>query len=105
MEILKSLGTQSPIIIASLILAVACLLKAGKERGAILILLGAIGLCVSAVLTPLFYSGIMPKLMENNAPEDMQSIFLLVAFVVNFFWAGAIGLIAVGTWMRKTEYG
>ncbi len=101
MEIIKSLAFQSPMIIASLVFVTAAILKAGKEKGAILILLGAIGLCLLTFAIPIIYSGIMPKVIENMQPLQISVIYSRLQMITNIFWAAAIVLISIGTFLRS----
>ena len=90
-------------IIASLAFVVAAVLKVGKERGAMLIVLGAIGLSLLTIANPIIYSGIMPKLIENmqaNNYEHIGHLYLVLNIVTSIFWTSAIVLISIGTFLR-----
>jgi len=102
MEIIKSMATQSPVIIASLVFVIAAALKAGKEKGAMLVLLGTIGLCLMAFANPIIYYGIMPKVIENVGTDNIGRIYLVLALITNVSWAGAIVLISIGIFLRPT---
>ncbi|MCP4656687.1 MAG: hypothetical protein GY856_14840 [bacterium] len=104
MEIITSIATNVPMFLACVLLAIAAGLKLGKEKGSILILLGAIGLILLTCASPIVYVVIMPKVIEGmdlNA-EHVSNVYSAIGLASNLFWAGAIALIAVGTFLRPT---
>ncbi|MEF9476240.1 MAG: hypothetical protein L0958_06100 [Candidatus Mariimomonas ferrooxydans] len=100
MEIIKSLTFQIPIILACVLFFIAAILRMGKEKGATLVLLGAIGMLFMACATPVIYAGIMPKLIENMAKDNIGNIYFAIRLISNIFWASSIALIAIGTFIR-----
>ncbi|WP_442511277.1 hypothetical protein SH528x_002947 [Novipirellula sp. SH528] len=104
MDIIKSIAIQVPMMIASLAFVVAAVLKVGKERGAMLIVLGAVGLFLLTIANPIIYSGIIPKVIENmetNDHEHIPRIYLVVNIITSIFWTSAIVLISIGTFLRS----
>lgn len=98
MEFLKALLVHLPSILATLILAIAALLKAGKERGSILLVLGAIGLFIQSLVNPILFIVILPKLISNGASTNLYGT---VSAINTLLWAGSLLLIAIGTFIRK----
>ena len=90
MEIEKQIVMQSPLMIASITLMIAAILKAGNEKGAILVMSGAIGLCLLTLVTPIAYSEILPKVIENMEIDNIADFYMAVGLVVNILWAAAI---------------
>ena len=104
MEIITAIATNVPMFLACVLLAIAALLKLGKERGAVLILLGAIGLILLNFASPILYILIMPKVIEGMdlETEHISYLYSAIGFASNLLWAGAIALIAIGTFLRPT---
>ena len=102
MDIIKSMIIAVPMIIASLVFAMAAAFKAGKEKGSILVLFGTIGFCIMAIANPIIYSVIMPKVIENMEPDKIGLIYTVVGLIFSTCWAGAIILISVGIFIRPT---
>ena len=74
MDVIKNYLIQSPLILAAIALMAVAMLLSGKEKGAPLILAGALGLCVMTLLTPIIYSVIVPKLIMDAAVENIGNI-------------------------------
>jgi len=100
MDIMKSMVIASPMIIASLVFAMAAAFKAGREKGSILVLFGTIGLFLMALTNPIIYTVIMPRVIENMEPDKIEPIYLVLGLILNICWAGAIILISVGIFLR-----
>ncbi len=102
MEIITSIATNVPMFFACILLAVAAALKLGKEKGSVLILLGAIVLILLTCASPILYSLIIPKVIEGMDlnSEHISFVYSVIGLVSNLFWAGGIALIAVGTFLR-----
>ncbi len=101
MEIMKSLAVQAPTILACILFGIAALLKVGKEKGAIAVLLGAIGSVVLSIANPLVYSVIMPRVVRNMEGVNFQYAYLAAQSIMSIFWGGAITLVAIGILMRS----
>ncbi|MDP6542584.1 MAG: hypothetical protein QGH60_01250 [Phycisphaerae bacterium] len=102
MDLARQLAIQIPIVIVSVTLLIAAAGKAGKERGAILIVMGAIGMCVMSVAGPLLYGVIMPRLIDIAGSSNISNIYLVLGLAVNILWSVPILLIAIGTFQRPT---
>ncbi len=70
-------------------------------------LLGAIGLELNAIAIPVIYRGIMPKVIDSviESGGDVQAIYFSLSLVTNVCWAGAVCLIALGTFLRSSNEG
>ena len=102
LQLFKAFGSQSPVIVAGMFLLVAAFTKVGKERGAGLLLCGAIGFIFLSIALPIFYILIFPKIMEKMDGADIGRIHGILSFVISFFWAFCIGSIGISTLMRRT---
>ncbi|MBN2161335.1 MAG: hypothetical protein JXR25_01615 [Pontiellaceae bacterium] len=102
MEILATFAIQIPMFLAILFLVAAAITKAGKERGAVLVIMGAVGLLLLAVISPVIYMTIIPKLIESGNVESVRAVHTTVSVVINIFWAIAVSMIALGTLIRPT---
>ncbi|MDP6542577.1 MAG: hypothetical protein QGH60_01215 [Phycisphaerae bacterium] len=100
MDIARQIAIQIPTLIASVVLLIAAIGKAGREKGAILLLSGAILLCLLAVAGPLLYAVIMPRVLDAIGSDNVHDIYMTLGFVLNILWAAAIVLIAVGIMSR-----
>jgi len=100
MDIAKQLAIQIPVLAASITLLIAAILKAGREKGAILVLLGAVALCLLAVAVPVVYSVVMPRVIETVGVDNIQNAYLALGLTFNILWATALVLIAIGTLLR-----
>ena len=96
MEFLASL----PMVFAALILLLAAALKVGKEKGSIFLLLGGTGTLLMSIISPVYYTLIFPKLMENGPPDNPEVFFAVQGMIVNTFWALPLVMIAVAVFMR-----
>jgi len=105
MEVIKAFAIQTPLILASLLLVIAALLKMGKERGALPVFLGTIGLLLLSVANPILYSVIMPGIIESTPSENIHTTYQIIGIVTNIAWAISIVLIAIGTISRSTPQG
>ena len=105
MDVARMMINSSPTIIASLVLLVAAICKLGRERGSVLILLGAIGMSVMALTVPVFYVVFMPRIIEvmkGMDGLDVSTVYRIVAVIVQIFWGVSIALIAIGTFLRNS---
>ena len=64
-EIAQVFAFQSPMIIACVLMLIASAMKIGKEKGARLIVTGAVGLVLLVVIQPLVDALILPRLLEE----------------------------------------
>jgi hypothetical protein len=102
MDILSSLSTylgHLPAIIACIVLVIAAVLKTGKEKGSVWVLVGALGLTLTSILNPLFFSLIAPLLIEGSA-GSAQMFYTVAGLILGLFWAGSLILVAVGIFIR-----
>ncbi|MFO7908045.1 MAG: hypothetical protein ACQESR_22250 [Planctomycetota bacterium] len=99
MDIIRSLAPQVPIIVASLFLLMAATQKAGREKGATLILLGAIVLCLVAIAGPVVIL-FVPRVITSMGLTNIQAIYLALQLITSMLWAGAIALISIGIFLR-----
>jgi len=79
---------------------IAAILKAGKEKGSVLVLAGAIWLVFMGILNPVFYSLIAPGIVKNLAMENASLFYMIAGVIINCLWAGAHSLIAIGILIR-----
>lgn len=96
---------QIPMIIASAVFVAASVTRMGKEKGAMLVLLRAIGLFITAIASPIVFSLILPGVTRNMDVENVPSIYMLSGLMINLNWAGAIVIIAIGTFLRQPVAG
>ena len=102
MEIIKSIAIKIPMIIACVFLGIAAMRKMGKEKGAILVMIGAIGLIFIACSIPIVYRIIMPKMIEIIEVDKISDFYLAIQIIINLIQASAIALIAIGIFVRPT---
>ena len=101
-EVLFGVLRQTPYIVTSLIFLIAVLFKLGKERGAGLILLGAILNLMLPFVTAIINPALMHPLYDQAA-ENGGRIELLInvsSTIINLFWAFPFILLAIGTALR-----
>lgn len=97
-----SYGANIPAILAGILLVIAASRKLGKERGAILIFLGAIGLIVLGVGTPILYYVILPQVARKlRWFNKIRAATLEYQFIMSIIWGVVMALIAIGTFMRS----
>ena len=92
-----------PTVIAAIVLVIAAILRTGREKGSLVVLLGAIAFCLAAIMTPIVYQIVIPRLIAGFEPENPNRIFLLVGLIVNLSTAVGILLIAIGTFLRSSR--
>ena len=97
MALLNTWIIHLPSIIATLILVIAALLKAGKEKGSIPIAFGAVGLLIQSITSPIFFQIILPRIAHNGP----GNIYIACSIITTLLWAGCLILIAIGTFIRK----
>jgi len=102
MEMLKAMAMQLPMFIACLAFVVAAAKKLGVEKGAPLVMVGAVGMTILTIAGPIIHAGIMPRLVESMEAEQMPLLFMVVSMVTNLFWTAAIALVAIGTFQRSS---
>ncbi len=105
MEMFKSMAMQLPMLIACLVFVVAAAKKIGREKGAVLVMAGAIGMVFLTIAGPIIHVGIMGRLIENMQVEEVPFLFLIISLVTNLFWTVAIALVAIGTFKRPSPMG
>ena len=100
MDFIRSIAMQLPAILASLFLLLAAILKVGKEKGGVLVMCGAILLCVMPFVNSVIYSGVMPRLTKINPSLNMHNAYMILGVLIGGLWAIAIAMIALGTLIR-----
>lgn len=103
MELLKRVAVHIPMTAACVVLMIAAIGKAGREAGASVFMLGAIGLCVLSIASPVFYELIVPKLLNSMDVPEREKFFEIVAWTSRMLWSGAILSLAVGVFMRRSS--
>ena len=101
MDLFQSFATQIPIVTACAVFATAAMLKVGKEKGAGLIALGAVGLCLTVIMNPLFNYLVMPLMVRGMDPENISFALLIYDVIFKLCWTAAIALVATGTFLRS----
>ncbi|MGI9460419.1 MAG: hypothetical protein ACR2NF_10505 [Pirellulales bacterium] len=101
MQLLQSFAVQLPMIIACAVFLIAAIFKVGKEKGAGLVAVGAVGLCLLVISNPLFNYLFMSEMVSHMDPEAISYVFLIKSVVSNLLWAVAIALVATGTFLRS----
>ena len=103
MQLLQSFAIQVPFIVACSVFVMAALSKVGNEKGAGLIAVGAVGLCLLAIINPLFSYLVMPQIVQNMDNEAISNASLIRGIVSNFCRTAAIFLVALGTFFRLPQ--
>ncbi len=101
-EIIQVFAAQLPLLIACVLMLGAASLKIGKEKGAGLIVTGAVGLALLGVVDPLVNALVLPRMLEQADPMTIPYVVWLRGFISSLCWAVGIGLIAVGTFVRPS---
>ena len=104
-EIAQVFAFQSPMIIACVLMLIASAMKIGKEKGARLIVTGAVGLVLLVVIQPLVDALVLPRMLEEADIDTRQDLIWWRSIASSLFWTVAIGLIAVGTFARQPMKG
>ena len=104
-EIAQVFAFRSPMIIACVLMLIASAMKIGKEKGARLIVTGAVGLVLLVVIQPLVDALILPRMLEEADIDTRQDLIWWRSIASSLFWTVAIGLIAVGTFARQPMKG
>ena len=102
MDMFKAMVMQLPMFIACVVFVVAAAKKIGLEKGAPLVMVGAVGMTILTIAGPIIHAGIMPRLMESMQVEQMPLIYMVVSMITNLFWTAAIALVAIGTFKRPS---
>ena len=105
MEMFKSMAMQLPMLIACLVFVVAAAKKIGFEKGAPLVMVGAVGMAILTISGPIIHVGIMPRLIDNMQIEEVPFVLWIISLVTNLFWTVAITLVAIGTFKRPSPMG
>ena len=100
MTSLTTLIWQVPSALVAIFFVVTAITRMGKERGAGVFLLGAIGLCAMALINPVFNAFVVPGLMNSGSQEQLRAIMTSSAIFFTFGQILSVGLLAVGTLMR-----
>jgi hypothetical protein len=99
-DLVSSIIRQAPMILGCALLVTAAVLKLGKEKGAALILIGAIGLFLLSLLYPILYSIILPKVVGRLSHSAASDVISAVGLVSGILRSLAVILIGVGTLLR-----
>lgn len=101
MNVLMGFLTQLPVILASIFFCIAAITRMGKETGAGVVLLGAIGMAALAIVSPVFHTVVVPRVMESGNSDQLGSLMRASALFFGLGHALNVVLIAAGTLMRK----
>lgn len=99
MEILNLLLIQVPIVLGALSFLVVSILRLGKEQGAPLVLVGAIGIFLMVVANPIWYGLVIPKVVAGD-PQRVESLLRTFGFLSSTVWGISLILVAIGAVMR-----
>jgi hypothetical protein len=101
MQIIESLAVKLPLVIACVVFLMAAIFKVGKETGAGFIAAGAVVLGLVVIINPLVGVLVMPRLIKGLSPEMISYAYLIRGLISSLCWAGAIALVATGTFLRS----
>ena len=104
MQLIQSFVVQLPVVIACAALIMAAMRKTGKEKGAGFIAAGAVGIGVIVIIRPLVSGFLMPRITEGLPPDMLFYAYLISNVIFSLGWAGAIALIATGTFLRPSAF-
>ena len=104
MQLIQSFVVQLPVVIACAALIMAAMRKTGKEKGAGFIAAGAVGIAVIVIIRPLVSAFVMPGVTEGLSPDMLFNAYLISNVIFSLGWAGAIALIATGTFLRPSAF-
>ena len=104
MQLIQSFVVQLPVMIACAALVVAAMRKTGKEKGAGFIAAGAVGIEVIVIMRPLISGLVMPRITEALPPDMLFYAYSISSVIFSLGWAGAIALIATGTFLRPSAF-
>ena len=100
MDLARQLAIRIPIIIAAITLLIAAIGKGGREKGAIMLITAALGMCVMSIAMPIIYSLITPRLITDLEINDIQTAYMVLGVLFNILWAVPVLLIAIATFQR-----
>ena len=86
-EIIQVFAAQLPLLIACVLMLDAASLKIGKEKGAGLIVTGAVGLALLGVVDPLVNALVLPRMLEQADPMTIPYVVWLHGFISSLCWA------------------
>lgn len=104
-EIAQAFTVHLPMLIACVLMLIASAMKIGKEKGARLIVTGAVVLVLLVVIQPLVDALILPRMLEEADIDTDRHLIWWRNIASSLFWTVAIGLIAVGTFVRQPMKG
>ncbi|MGC6447605.1 MAG: hypothetical protein ACON5J_14345 [Rubripirellula sp.] len=104
-EIAQAFAVHLPMLIACVLMLIASAMKIGKEKGARLIVTGAVVLVLLVVILPLVDALILPRMLEEADIDTDRHLIWWRNIASSLFWTVAIGLIAVGTFVRQPMKG
>ena len=104
-EIAQAFAVHLPMLIACVLMLIASAMKIGKEKGARLIVTGAVGLVLLVVIQPLVDALVLPRLLEEADIDTDRHLIWWRNIASSLSWTVAIGLIAVGTFVRQPMKG
>ena len=73
-EIIQVFAAQLPLLIACFLMLGAAAMKIGKEKGAGLIVTGAVGLALLGVVDPLVNALVLPRMLEQADPMTIPYV-------------------------------
>ena len=100
-EVAQVFAVHLPMLIACVLMLIASAMKIGKEKGARLIVTGAVGLVLLVVIQPLVDLLVLPRLLEEADIDTDRHLIWWRNIASNLFSTVVIGLIAVGTFVRQ----
>ena len=100
-EVAQVFAVHLPMLIACVLMLIASAMKIGKEKGARLIVTGAVGLVLLVVIQPLVDLLVLPRLLEKADIDTDRHLIWWRNIASNLFSTVVIGLIAVGTFVRQ----
>ena len=106
MNLVHNILPKVPVMLASVALLIAAALKLGKEKGAILVMLGAGGVCLITFASPMIFSVLVPRLAESargSGAASISQIYLVIRIFTSAVWTVSLVLIAVGTFVRSAK--
>lgn len=101
MQVLEFVAVQLPLMIACAIFALAAILKVGKEKGASLVAVGALGIFLMGIAGPVFYMFILPGILADMDSQSLPRVMSICSGLINLLRAVAVALVATGTFLRS----
>lgn len=103
MDLLKIILGQIPILLGALALLIVAITQLGKDKGAPVILAGAIGIFLMVVINPVVTGVLVPRIMESGNPQNLGSLMRVWGFVSSSVWGVSLVLISIGIVMRSRD--